>query len=151
MTIDITKFEDIFKEASYKIDDSKFLNDTDEEIEEDFTHLLKDAIGRFDICFKDKEVDFDMQIIKPALTLKEMKITTDLMLLAFMNRTIGNIQNYQIILTTADYRTYSESAMLSQKVSIQNKWMSAIETQMLEYGHSKVVAKLNQKIRERRY
>ena len=151
MASDITKFEDIFKEASYKIDDSNFLNDTDEEIEEDFTHLLKDAIGRFDICFKDKEVDFDMQIIKPALTLKEMKITTDLMLLAFMNRTIGNIQNYQIILTTADYRTYSESAMLSQKVSIQNKWMSAIETQMLEYGHSKAVAKLNQKIRERRY
>ena len=38
--------------------------------------------------------------------------------------------------------------MLSQKVAIQNKWMSAIETQMLEYGHSKTVAKLNKKIKD---
>ena len=148
MLSDFTEFEDIFKEASYKIDDSNFLDDTDREIEEDFTHLLKDAIGRFDICFKDKEVDFDMEMIKPALTLKEMKITTDLMLLAFMNRIIGNIQNYQLILTTADYKTYSKSSMLIQKMTIHNQWLSAIETQMLEYGHSKTVAKLNKKIKE---
>ena len=49
MLSDFTEFEDIFKEASYKIDDSNFLDDTDREMEEDFTHLLKDDIGRFDI------------------------------------------------------------------------------------------------------
>ena len=92
-----------------------------------------------------------MQTISPALTLKEMKITTDLMLLAFMNRTIGNIQNYKVILTTADYKTFSASAMLSQKVAIQNKWLSAIETQILEYGHAQAVSLLNKKIKERKF
>lgn len=151
MSSNVTKFEEIFEEASYKIEESNFLTDTDEEIEEDFIHLLKDAIGRFDICYRDKEVDFNMQTISPALTLKEMKITTDLMLLAFMNRTIGNIQNYKVILTTADYKTFSASAMLSQKVAIQNKWLSAIETQILEYGHAQAVSLLNKKIKERKF
>ena len=151
MASDVTKFEEIFEEASYKIEDSKFINDTDEEVEKDFTHLLRDAMGRFDICYNTKKIDFDMQIVSPALTLKEMKITTDLMLLGYMNKVIGNIEDYQLILTTADYKIHSETAMLNQKTSIRNKWLSDIETQILEYGHYKAINKLNKAIKERKY
>ena len=56
MLSDFTEFEDIFKEASYKIDDSNFLDDTDREIEEDFTHLLKDAMVGLIFALKIKKL-----------------------------------------------------------------------------------------------
>ena len=48
--MDITTFEQIFKKASYKLENEKYIDYSEEELKEDFTELLEEAIGRFDTC-----------------------------------------------------------------------------------------------------
>ena len=50
----MTTFEEIFKRASYKLENEKYIDYSEEELKEDFTELLEEAIGRFDQCFDKK-------------------------------------------------------------------------------------------------
>ena len=89
-----------------------------------------------------------MQTISPALTLKEMKITVDLMSLCYIQGLISNITRFGdgVQLTTSDYKTFSEANMLQQKQNIFNTLNSMIETQMLEYGSKKAISFLNKRM-----
>ena len=107
--MDITTFEQIFKKASYKLENEKYIDYSEEELKEDFTELLEEAIGRFDQCYdKNRIVDYDMEIISPSLTFKELKITTDLMVSAYIQRGISKITSFGdgVQLTTNDYKTF---------------------------------------------
>ena len=145
----MTTFEEIFKKASYKLENEKYIDYSEEELKEDFTELLEEAIGRFDQCYdKNRIVDYDMEVISPALTFKELKITTDLMVSAYIQRGISKITSFGdgVQLTTNDYKTFSQANMLQQKQEAYKSLKSDIETQMLEYGSQKAVSFLNKKV-----
>ena len=113
----MTTFEEIFKRASYKLENEKYIDYSEEELKEDFTELLEEAIGRFDQCFdKNRIVNYDIEVISPALTFKELKITTDLMVSAYIQRSISSITSFGdgVQLTTSDYKTFSQANMLQQ-------------------------------------
>ena len=145
----MTTFEEIFKKASYKLENEKYIDYSEEELKEDFTELLEEAIGRFDKCYdKNRIVDYDMEIISPALTFKELKITTDLMVSAYIQRSISKIPSFGdgVQLTTNDYKTFSQANMLQQKQNIFKNLNSLVETQMLEYGSKKAISFLNKRV-----
>ena len=145
----MTTFEEIFKRASYKLENEKYIDYSEEELKEDFTELLEEAIGRFDQCYdKNRIVDYDMEIISPALTIKELKITTDLMVSSCTQRSISKIVSFSdgIQLTTSDYKTFSQANMLQQKQEAYKSLKSDIETQMLEYGSQKAISFLNKRV-----
>ena len=89
-----------------------------------------------------------MEIISPALTIKELKITTDLMVSAYIQRGISKITSFGdgVQLTTNDYKTFSQANMLQQKQEAYKSLKSDIETQMLEYGSHKAISFLNKKV-----
>ena len=144
----VTTLDEIFKKASYKLENTDYINFDEAELKEEFQSLLEEAIGRFDKCFDDKNVDFFMETIEPALTFKEFKIVTDLMSLYYIQRLISNITRFGdgVQLTTSDYKTFSEANMLQQKQNIFNTLNSMIETQMLEYGSKKAISFLNKRV-----
>ena len=145
----MTTFEEIFKRASYKLENEKYIDYSEEELKEDFTELLEEAIGRFDKCYDENRiVDYDMEIISPALTIKELKITTDLMVSSCIQRSISKIVSFSdgIQLTTSDYKTFSQANMLQQKQEAYKTLKSDIQTQMLEYGSQKAISFLNKKV-----
>ena len=144
----VTTFDEIFKKASYKLENTDYIDFDEAELKEEFQSLLEEAFGRFDKCFDDKNVDFFMETIEPALTFKEFKIVTDLMSLYYIQRLISNITRFGdgVQLTTSDYKTFSEANMLQQKQNIFNTLNSMIETQMLEYGSKKAISFLNKRV-----
>ena len=145
----VTTFEQIFKKASYKLENEKYIDYSEEELKEDFTELLEEAIGRFDKCYDENRiVDYDMEIITPALTFKELKITTDLMVSAYIQRGISIITSFSVgvQLTTSDYKTFSQANMLQQRQETYKTLKSDIQTQMLEYGSQKAISFLNKRV-----
>ena len=111
--------------------------------------MLEEAIGRFDKCYDENRiVDYDMEIISPALTIKELKITTDLMVSSCIQRSISKIVSFSdgIQLTTSDYKTFSQANMLQQRQETYKSLKSDIETQMLEYGSQKAISFLNKRV-----
>ena len=145
---EFTTFEEIFKKASYKLKNTEYIEFTEEELKEEFQNYLEEAMGRFDKCYEDKDIDFILETISPKLTLTEMKITVDLMSLCYIQGLISNITRFGdgVQLTTSDYKTFSEANMLQQKQNIFNTLNSMIETQMLEYGSKKAISFLNKRM-----
>ena len=143
-----TTFDDIFKKASYKIENTEYIDFSEEELKEEFQNYLEDSIGRFNSCYDDKTIDYEMCTISPALSEKEMKITTDLMCLCYIQKLISNITKFGdgVQLTTSDYRMFSQANMLQQKQNIFKNLNSLIETQMLEYGSKKAISFLNKRV-----
>ena len=150
----MTTFDEIFEEASYVLEDSKFNSFTEQEIKDYFLSLLKRAIGRFNTCYDSKVVDYEIETISPALTAKEKHITILLMQLFELNKAISSSKiittQLRSAMTTSDYKIFNSSGTTTNSSgdSISATYhdiKSEVETEIMEYG----IAKLAKYIRDK--
>ena len=151
----MTTFDEIFEEASYVLEDSKFNSFTEQEIKDYFLSLLKRAIGRFNTCYDSKVVDYEIETISPALTAKEKHITILLMQLFELNKAISSSKiittQLRSAMTTSDYKIFNSSGTSSSSSSgyslsaTYHDIKSQVETEIMEYG----IAKLAKYIRDK--
>ena len=150
----MTTFDEIFEEASYVLEDSKFNSFTEQEIKDYFLSLLKRAIGRFNTCYDSKVVDYEIETISPALTAKEKHITILLMQLFELNKAISSSKiittQLRSAMTTSDYKIFNSSGTSSSSSGYSlsatyHDIKSQVETEIMEYG----IAKLAKYIRDK--
>lgn len=150
----MTTFDEIFEEASYVLEDSKFNSFTEEEIKDYFLSLLKRAIGRFNTCYDSKVVDYEIETISPALTAKEKHITILLMQLFELNKAMNTSKiittQLRSAMTTSDYKIFNSSGISSSSSGYSlsatyHDIKSQVETEIMEYGTAKLAKYIRDK------
>ena len=150
----MTTFDEIFEEASYVLEDSKFNSFTEQEIKDYFLSLLKRAIGRFNTCYDSKVVDYEIETISPALTAKEKHITILLMQLFELNKAISSSKiittQLRSAMTTSDYKIFNSSGTSSSSSGYSlsatyHDIKSQVETEIMEYGTAKLAKYIRDK------
>ena len=150
----MTTFDEIFEEASYVLEDSKFNNFTEEEIKDYFLSLLKRATGRFNTCYDSKVVDYENETISPTLTAKEKHITILLMQLFELNKAMNTSKNIttqlRSAMTTSDYKIFNSSGTSSSSSGYSlsatyHDIKSQVETEIMEYGTAKLAKYIRDK------
>lgn len=97
-------------------------------------YLIK-AIPRFDNCAKDLEDrDDTTQIFNITLTTSEKVILSNIMAYEWYQRQINDIRQMNLKMSNTDFKTYSESNNLKEKMERADRLREIFEQDITRYG-----------------
>lgn len=133
---EVTTFDEVYDQFFEKINDYTWLEYTEEEIRDYFFKTLKMAMGRFSTCDKLKMIDYDMEEISVQLTLQELEIIVELMVLMWIEKQVNDVTRFKDRLASKDYSQYSKANLLDKILATKKDKLSETDKLKGEYGSS---------------
>lgn len=144
-----TSFNTFYDSFSRKHKDPIYSKLNKDQVERIFFSLLQSAFARFTTCYRDKTINYPLEQVEEDLTLEEIEITVEYMVLCWLEESVQNVENFQNIMTTADYKIFSNANMLSEKNNTAKQKQLYINELVASYGSKKLINSIG-KTREKR-
>jgi len=144
-------FDVFYEQFSRKHFNKGYMDMKQDEVVKIFRSALISAISRFRTCYDDKTVDEVNDQIVEDLTMQEIEITVEFMVLIWFETMIQDVESYKHIITTSDYKVVTQNNMLSQKEDSKENKKKYIDKLVAEYGSKKAIEAIkNSNIRRKK-
>ncbi len=119
-----------------KITDSSLLTMTDEFIEKTLDQYRFSAGVRFKKCKKISDKDEELRQYNQDLTDEEIEILANYMVLEWITPRINAIRNLEPVMTTKDYKVYSNAQHLETLLKLKTTTSKDVDRLMVSYTYS---------------
>ena len=131
----MTPFSVIYDRFMGKISDPDLLNMLQEDIDKLLENYLIAAIIQFRQCKKSLEVDYVEKQFNGKLTMEEIEIYANYMVVEWITPMINNIQSLKPLMVTRDYQSYSQANHLDKMVSLRRDAEAKANKMMVQYTY----------------
>jgi hypothetical protein len=134
-----TPFTEVYDFFLSKVTDYSFIDlNNNGDLDDILFNHLRSAIVRFTNCNQDLTVDITSQQFNVDLTMHEMEILSQAMVLSYVSGKILTVKNMEQMLSEREYRNYSQAnhlkEMLSLKSNIQLEVSELLNSYSLSFG-----------------
>ncbi len=119
-----------------KITDNSLLTMADEFIEKTLDQYRFSAGVRFKKCKKLSDKNEELRQYNQDLTDEEIEILTNYMVLEWITPRINAIRNLEPVMTTKDYKVYSQANFLDSMLKLKNSTLEDVDRLMVSYTYS---------------